>query len=421
MRYCVRVICLAQAWCAPSFAQAPMFQPGSPPSPFKPSIIATPGEPAKLPGMFTQPHGPNAATSPNSAQGPNDWTGPRTNAEIKLPQPETLQKIDGNAVIARRFGEVTQIWCGPTPLKDLGKNGADADEIVRAMRELRPTEWGGIGTPGRYTVEYGLTKGEPFSPTYAPKQSLNIDMRSVRAEQVRGAWVLRDEGNIILNFGAQKQDAEQAAAVVQRYGFNRLGTVGGFQFFYAQAGTAPAAATPSAGILKAMQEQSLSRTGIDVPGVGFVGERIVLDAKKLEIRKERGEFSVVHGTDVIAKCGASEWAARDALRMIQDLRFTEFCRFNAEITFFLVNGQAPNRVPFSVQASRFDVDALKVRPATGGQWGLYEGNGRMVFTVGSEKEAEQLVKLLKHYRFDQTCQIGLSSRAGLKFLGKSSR
>ena len=114
-------------------------------------------------------------------------------------------------------------------------------------------------------------------------------------------------------------------------------------------------------------------------------------------------------------------AARDALKLIQDMRFTEFCRFNAEITFFLVNGQAPNRIPFSVQGSRFDVDALKVRNASGGQWGVYEGNGRMIFTVATEKEAEQLVKLLKHYRFDQTCQMGLSSRAGLKFLGKAGR
>jgi hypothetical protein len=362
----------------------------------------------------------NPVQSPSSAQGPNDWTGPKTNIEMKLPQVEHLQKIDGSAIIARRYGDSTQIWCGPALLKDMGKNGTDADEIVKAMRELRPTEWGGIGSGGRYVVEYGLTKGEPFSPTYAPKQSINIDMKSVRAEQVRGAWVTRDDSNIILNFGANKADAEQAAAVVQRYGFNRLGAVGSFQYFYAQAGAAP---TPgiTTGLVKAIQEQSLTRTGIDVPGVGFVGERIVLDPKKLEIRKERGEYSLVHGTDVIAKCGASEWAARDSLKLVQDMRFTEFCRFNSEITFFLVNGQAPNRLPFSVQGSRFDVDALKVRNATGGQWGVYEGNGRMIFTVASEKEADQLVKLLKHYRFDQTCQMGLSSRSGLKFLGKSAR
>src|SRR5439155_13175196 len=122
----------------------------------------------------------NPAQSPSSAQGPNDWNGPKTNTEMKLPQPEQLQKIDGSAIIARRFGDTTQIWCGPKLLKDLGKSGAEADEIVKAMRELRPTEWGGIGSGGRFVVEYGLTKGEPFSPTYAPKQSLNIDMKSVR-------------------------------------------------------------------------------------------------------------------------------------------------------------------------------------------------------------------------------------------------
>jgi hypothetical protein len=413
-------------------AQQPAVFPQSPSSgqnAFKPVVIPAPGagEPGRLPGTIApqQPLPPSTQASPmvnpGYAQGPSDWNGQRTNNAFKLPLPENLQKIDGGAIIARRYGEITQIWSGAKLLKDLGRNGSDADEIVRMMRELRPTEWGGIGEPGRYTVEYGLTKGEPFSPTYTPKQQVSLDMKTVRAEQLRGVWVLRDDVTIALNFGTRKAEAEQAAAVVQKYGFNRLGTIGAFNFFYAHSGSAPAAPAQAVGLITAMQEQSLQRTGIDVPGVGFVGERIVLDPKRIEIRKDRGEYSVVHGSDVIAKCGASEWAARDALKMMQDMRFTEFCRFNNEISFFLVNGQAPNRVPFSVQASRFDLEALKIRNASGGQWGLYEGNGRMVFTVPSEKEAEQLLKLLKHYRFDQVCQVGLSSRAGLKFLGKSAR
>jgi len=415
----------------PGFAQSPTLFPPSPQqnTAFRPVVIPAPGagEPGRLPGNISPaqplPRQTPASPMPNpmNAQGPSDWTGPRTNSGFKLPQTENLQKIDGSAIIVRRYANVTQIWSGSKLLKDLGNSGTDAEEIVKAMRELRPTEWGGIGEPGRAIVEYGLTKGEPFSPTYAPKELLNIDMKTVRAEQVRGAWVTRDDQTIVLNFGARKDDAEQAAAVVQKYGFNRLGRVGTFQFFYAQGGTAPVPPPGSSALLTALQEQSLTRTGIDVPGVGFVGERVVLDPKRIEIRKERGEYSVVHGTDVIAHCGASEWAARDTLKLMQELRFTEFCRFNADITFFLVNGQAPNRVPFGIQSSRFDLAALKVRNSTGGQWGIYEGNGRIVFTVGSEKEAEQLLKLLKHYRFDQTCQVGMSSRTGLKFLGKSSR
>jgi len=430
MRHGIRLGLLAIIFGASAFAQSPAFFPQSPQnSPFRPVVIPAPGagEPGRLPGTIAPqqplPQATPASTmmNPGNAQGPSDWNGPRTKSEFKLPQPENLQKIDGGAIITRRYGEITQIWSGPTLLKDIGRNGTDAEEIVRMMRELRPTEWAGIGELGRYVVEYGLTKGEPFSPTHTPKQQLNIDIKTVRAEQVRGVWVLRDDVTIALNFGTRKAEAEQAAAVVQKYGFNRLGTIGTFQFFFAHAGTAPPVPAQAAGLITSMQEQSLTRTGIDVPGVGFVGERIMLDPKRLEIRKDRGEYSVVHGSDLIAKCGASEWAARDALKMMQEMRFTEFCRFNAEISFFLVNGQAPNRVPFSVQSSRFDLEALKIRHASGGQWGLYEGNGRMVFTASSEKEAEQLLKLLKHYRFDQICQVGLSSRTGLKFLGKSAR
>ena len=346
-------------------------------------------------------------------------------ADIKLPQKEQLVRIDGAALIARRQNENWQIWAGTTLLHEFGKHQSEAEEMVRQMRELRPTEWAGIGT-GRPVVEYGLTKGEAFVPTYEPKHSSMLDLKTLRAENVRGAWVLRDDTCIALNFGVNRGDAEQAAAVAQRYGFNRIGWVGEttpvLTYFFAMPGNIKAGTGGLSAAIKSFQEDSLTRTGIDLGGTGFVGERIVIDAKKCEIRKEKGEYQVVHGTDVIAKFGASEWSARDALRVVQDIRATEFCRFNADITFFLVNGLPPAKVPFSVQSTRFNPEDLKVRSASGGQFALYDGGNRQVFgPFVTQVEAEQLAKLMKHYKFDQTCQMGLSSKGGLKFLAKQGR
>ena len=380
-----------------------------------------PSEPGKLPAIVAPPVTAKPMVAIPPGQGPSEQPN-RPQTTIQLPFPENKIKLEGGAVMIRRQGESCQLWSGTTYLKDLGRDRTESDEIVRIMRELRPTEWVYIGKKSS-VVEYGLTNSEAFAPTHPPKNSQPIDLKTVRAEGIRGAWVLRDDHSILLNFGSSREDAQQAAAVVQRYGFNRIGSVGqGFQVFYAQLGQQPNdGPNPLAATHVADQERNLSRTGIEVPGVGFIGERIVMNPSKVEYRKERGEWLVVHGSDVIARFGASEWSARDAVRLIQDMRFTEYCKFNDEISFFLVNGQAPTRVPFSVQASRYDVDGLKVRPASAGAFGVYDSNGRQVFSVPTETDAKNLVKLLQHYRFDQTCQMGLSSRACLKFLAKGGR
>ena len=399
-----------------------------------PTVPRTPvpmAEPGRLPPKYgqqifpQQPHNPPRASVQAPPLGATDPQRSASNPDVKLPQKEQVVRVDGTSLIARRQNDNWQIWSGQTLLREFGKHQTEAEEMVRQMRELRPNEWIGIGA-GQPTVEYGLTKGEAFIPTYEPKHSTHLDLKTVRAENIRGAWVLRDDDTILLNFGVNRGDAEQAAAVAQRYGFNRIGWVGDpapiMTFFFAMPGKQPAAAGGLGAALKGHQEHHMTRTGIDVAGLGFVGERIVIDAKKCEIRKEKSEYVLAHGSDVLAKFGPSEWSARDALKVVQDIRATEFCRFNSDVTFFLVNGQAPTRVPFAVQATRFDPEGLKVRPASGGQFALYDGVNRQIFgPFSTQGEAEQLVKLLKHYKFDQTCQQGLSSKGGLRFLAKQGR
>ena len=343
-------------------------------------------------------------------------------ADVKLPQKEQSVRVEGSALFARRQNDNWQVWAGSVLVREFGKHQAEAEEMIRVMRELRPTEWVSIGQG----VEYGLTKGEAFIPTFEPKHSTAFDLKSVRAENIRGAWVLRDDSTLLLNFGINRADAEQAAAVVQRYGFNRIGWVGDptplTNFLFTMPEGAQSRPGGLAAVIKSQSETDLLRTGIELGGQGFVGERIVIDVKKCETRKEKGEYVLAHGTEILAKFGQSEWSARDALRVVQDMKATEFCRFNADVTFFLVNGEAPTKVPFAMQSKRFDPERLQIRTASNGQFALYDSGSRQIFgPFTTETEAEQLAKLVKHYKFDQSCQQGLSSRGGLKFLAKQER
>lgn len=347
-------------------------------------------------------------------------------ATVTTPAKEKLLPIDVVTVNARYAGESWQLVAGLTVVADFGKRQADADEAKRVLRELRPTEWATIGSP-RPVVGYGLFNGKPRLHSPRPKVTAAIDLKSVRAEQVRGAWVLKDDAALHLNFGSRKEDAEQAAAVVRKYGFNHVGHVGypvpSFSYLYA-APAAPPDKSPRSGsqaavavLGQAAAEAALGRTGIPIAGVGFAGEMVKFDPRKVEVRRDKGVYVLASGLDELGRFGANEWAARDALKLVQDYRFTEHCQLG-EMGFFLVNGVAPTRVPFNVQGRRFDPKAVKVRAAEGG-YGVYDDTGRLLFRAPTLDEAEPMAKALQSYGFDTVCQLGLSPTSSLRFLAKT--
>jgi len=425
-----------------ALAQNPSFWPeGRPKSNAQPALPRT-AEPRLLPTPYTQAQ-PLLSASPLIA--PSKTVDPMLpkqslmpgeigpDATVKLAQPERIAKIDSGAIGLRRSADRWEVLSDRTVLRDFGTDEAAATEFAKVLRDLRPTQWGSIGT-GRTIVEYALVKDHSTSPeraakpAFSPKTFVAIDPATVRVESLRGVWVLRDDANILLNFGKASEDAEQALNVIKKYGFNRLGQIGpvsgGVTYFFAQ-DAAPSRTQQAPSSLAALQaqyqEQQLTRTGIEMPGKVTVGERIPLDPKTLEVRREKSDWILAQGTEILCNFGSSEWSAKDALKLVQQQRFSEFCRFNKDVTFFLVQGAAPTKVPFSVQSSRFDNAALKVRRTTGEKYAIYEGVVRQLFVCDTEKEALQLLEVLQHYGFDNKCQLGLSSANSLHFLAKTSR
>jgi hypothetical protein len=251
-----------------------------------------------------------------------------------------------------------------------------------------------------------------------------VSLQAVRVEPVRGVWCLRDDDNILFNFGANRAEAEQALAVVRKYGFNRVGVIGtpgqppAMNYFFAALDDGKTQRPPTAPLALAAQESALTRTGIPVPGVGYFGEMVRIDPKKVTARKDGYEWVVASGADVLGRFGATEWPARDAAKMIADAGFTEFCRAGtAGLTFFLVGGQAPTRVPYAARGRRFDPQQLKVQKVFE-KWSVTEG-GRHLFDVGSGEEGEAVIRLLRHFQFDQVCHLGPSPKTGIQFLAKS--
>jgi hypothetical protein len=412
--------------------------------------------PASLPQSPPRPPGrvpPVAPLQPRTL--PSQLTSPPTNRgdliarpqELPLPQKENLVPIRATDITVKRAaGGVWQLWMGQKMLRDFGAGDIaelNARDAARVYRDLRPTEWAVIGNP-RPVVEYGLINGRPPIASGLPsgnneggvfptgggsgplvsgagaKSIVPIDLRTVRVEAVRGVWCLRDDANILFNFGPNKSDADQAHAIIQRYGFNRVGVVGNpvpvMHYLFASTGSAQ---DPNAGPLAklALQAQidGLSRVGIPVAGVGYVGEMFRFDPRKLQVRRVGGEWQILSDTESIGRFGSSEFVALDALRTIQDARFNEYCRVGS-LTFFLVDGKAPTRVPYHVQGRRFDPNGLKVAKQ-GAKWAVTENN-RHLFDCASAEEGETLIRVLKHFQFDQLCHLGPSGRVGMSFFAR---
>lgn len=365
---------------------------------------------------------PPAVTAPPPPE--QSLTAPPVGADpsVRLPLPEVLHPVHPDAVRPERVADGWVVRLAPGQVRGFGEDQRAANDLAITIRTMRVNQWGAIGTQ-RSVVEYGLLNA--VAPPIRPpvKAAAPLDLLTVRAESTRGVWVVRDDAAILLNFGADRPGAEQAAAVAKRYGFNRVGFIGSptpaLAYFYVDrdAKAGPAASGPNV-VTATLQEQALTRTGVPIAGTGYVGERVVIQPRKVEVRKDRGEWVLAHGPDVFARFGQSEWTARDALKVVQDGRFTEFCRVGG-MTFFLANGAAPTRVPFNVKGTSFVPADLVVRGGEG-RWVVCERAGRPLFTTGSEAEARQIVEVLTAYKFDTVCRVGLGSQAGLQFLARTS-
>jgi hypothetical protein len=360
------------------------------------------------------------AARPSPTVQPDGSVVPAVRVEGPLPREEAKFAIDATTISAKKINDVWQIWMGQRPVRTVGADETGAKDIVRLLQDQRPTDWVAIGSP-RPIVEYGLMNGKPCSSTGLPRGVVPIDLASVRLDALRGVWCVRDDANILFNCGLNKADAEQALAVIRKYGFNRIGILGdtaapAMTYFFVA--LEPEGAKPvKSPLAAALQEQNLLRTGIPVPGVGYVGEVVKIDWKRADVRREGTEWVLASGNDVIAKFGHDQNAARDSLRMIQDGRFTEFGRVGPDgANFFLANGNVPLRLPLFVQGRRLDLTGLKVTQSAGG-WSITE-RGRHVFDVGSAEEGEAVIRLMKLHGFDQLCRLGTSPKSNLTFLAK---
>lgn len=367
---------------------------------------------------------------------------------------EKLVKFDYRQAQLRWSDDHWQLRAGELVLKDFGRRETDGRDVLRLVRELRLNQWGTIGSP-KPVMEYWLADGKPPKGPVFGVSPHPIDPDTMHVEQSQGMWVVRDATHPLFNFGDAEAEAKQALAVIQRYRFSQVGTVGrgapNMMLFFASASdsapvqiinsplphssrllnvapiprekdekqaSAKNAVTPNPFIPPSFpQTRQLSVPHIVINDTGSGAERTPFEWRQMQVRHEGKEWKLASGPYTLATFGSNEYDARLAQSAVQFYRFTEDCKIGQQeprFRYFLANGQAARGLMVGIQRIDFRPEDLAVRQADN-NWVISDGR-QTVGRFGDNGTAANLaLGDIKHYKFDTLCKIGHGEGNGITF------
>ncbi len=328
-----------------------------------------------------------------------------------------IRKVDGH----------WELWSGSTKIKNLGNREADTREVLRLVRAFNLNQRGTVGQPTP-VMEYWLSNGR------APQKmgrvnSAIFDPDALQVANVQGQWCLIDETRPWLTFGAQADDARKALEIIHKYEFTEILYVDPINpvmmVFLAGHDRRPKASpTIMKSAVNSSQQGFPGKAESKNSGQWFqppqlhvnptlaepVTGRPMLrfDWRQAAVHSKGFDWQLVAGDKVLAQFGSREPEAREALRAVQSHHLTDRCQVGESapiFTFFLTEGQATRTIVFGAKTMACDVKNLSLRQV-GQRWMICEFD-RVLLTLGqSQEDAQQVLKVLQHYKVDHLCQLG---------------
>src|SRR5262245_28641352 len=310
------------------------------------------------------------------------------------PAQEKLITFDPQHVELQWKNSRWQLTAGDVVLKDFAQRQADGRQAFRLVQELGLTQLGAIGTP-KPVMEYWLAAGKPPRAPAGSVQFTPLDLANLRVDRVQDQWCVRDGARTLFNFGAHRDEAEQALTVLRKYNFTHLAQVGptrpGVALLVSDPdGTAARAVAPPGSLASRTHQPSTPRPasgpgngpGTSVqrpPNTGMQdlttprplsasrpfgaaeprsdqvtpAEVVPFDWRQVQMRRDGAQVKLTYGSYALGAF-TNERDARIALNAIQHYRFNQHCltgRPDPAFSWFLVNGRAPQGVMFGVDST----------------------------------------------------------------------
>lgn len=226
---------------------------------------------------------------------------------------------------------------------------------------------------------------------------------SAAVQNIGGTWRIVADGVILKNFGANKDDAYRALAVIQYYKINVQGFVG----------------RPNPPLEYYLVDNHAPRGAMD-------GENAVeFDPAKVRAERTFMFWNVVLKPGLSLPFGVKKSEAQAAVQIIQKYGFNHYCTVGTPkptFTYFRCNAKFINPGslgPLSphLPALEFAEDCISFNPDTttvaliGGNYKVVDGS-HWILDFGSKKsEAEKALATIKYYKMNSICFVG---RPGLK-------
>jgi hypothetical protein len=352
----------------------------------------------------------------------------------------SLQQFDYRSAQVRWRDGRWELEAGGVWLKDFGQREHDAREALRVMQMLRLTQRGTVGAPAPI-MEYWLADGMAPTGLGSNLRLTPIDRNSLRVEEVNKMWCVRDDRQLLFNFGVQKAAAEQAAEVIQRYGFAKVGYVGyprpTMIYFVGGQGLTPtslrgpgikAPRIPKADMpkepkpqpettdprkaqveaLAGYHAQQLARgmRQLSVP-LTTATTQLHFDPKQVVVRADRNRWKLYFGNHELADFGNNARGAKQALQVIQAYRCDQQCLIGQPtpaFAYFLVNGHAPRGVRSGLEGYSFRPEKAQLQQVAGG-WSVCEGTRTLASFGARRDDAQEMLQAIQRYQFDYAAPL----------------
>ena len=374
---------------------------------------------------------------------------------------ENIQSFDARSVDVRWIDNRWQMVAAGKVIKDFGRKELEAREALRIVRELRLNQIGTVGTP-RPVMEYWLSNGQAPTGLVPGLKTVSLETENLRVEETQGQWWLRDNRRFLFTFGSHVDEANQALAIIRRYGFRQIGFVGqatpSMLVFLAGSDPgsgahvrAPTPITPrsvtpnhqpssggeNGGVVRAAStglNQPSTVTPLPLPsgrqlaypnapnkGDPDLGDRVPFDRRQVKLQKDNKEWKLMLAGWTLANFGSDDNEARRGLAALQFYHLNEqwlIGRPKPVFSHFLVNGLPPHGIMLGTPHVRLNPESIGVQKVAGA-WALVDGN-RVILSFGDkETEARQVLQVIQHFKCDNLCRLGGGITPAMSFFMKT--
>ncbi len=138
---------------------------------------------------------------------------------------EDCIKFNPNQVEAKQISGNWKVVQGDMWMLDFGASKEQAEKAVKIIKFYMMDQQCFVGRPNP-PMQYYLTNGKAPAGEFPGEDAIPFNPKTTEAKQINGAWKVVDGDHWMLDFGANKENADTAVKIIKKYEFNHICFVG---------------------------------------------------------------------------------------------------------------------------------------------------------------------------------------------------